>query len=242
MASGGEKDVEVLFSDEELNEISGLKRGADFVEVTCGCTSHRYGDAVGRLRIFGNGDLEITCECTPGCQEDKLTPAAFEKHSERETARKWKSNVWVIDKALKTANGSQKSHNGKTCHRDEFLRCTRCNKVRRFRLRSKEECRIYHDASLDCNWKCSDLKLDRHRSLVNITQNFPRSSKDLKASFHGTETHVLCLIDAESPQYASKSHVMTMVSERAAKHIEDALVPHHAADAPLVSVSGTESE
>ncbi|KAK1275566.1 Protein ULTRAPETALA 1 [Acorus gramineus] len=178
MASGGEKDVEVLFSDEELNEISGFKRGADFVEVTCGCTSHRYGDAVGRLRIFGNGDLEITCECTPGCQEDKLTPAAFEKHSERETARKWKSNVWVIAKgekvpllktallkyynqALKTANGSQKSHNGKTCHRDEFLRCTRCNKVRRFRLRSKEECRIYHDASLDRTWKCSDLKLDR---------------------------------------------------------------------------------
>ncbi|KAK1325398.1 Protein ULTRAPETALA 1 [Acorus calamus] len=178
MASGGEKDVEVLFSDEELNEISGLKRGVDFVEVTCGCTSHRYGDAVGRLRIFGNGDLEITCECTPGCQEDKLTPAAFEKHSERETARKWKSNVWVIAKgekvpllktallkyynqALKTANGSQKSHNGKTCHRDEFLRCTRCNKVRRFRLRSKEECRIYHDSSLDHNWKCSDLKLDR---------------------------------------------------------------------------------
>ncbi|KAK1260475.1 Protein ULTRAPETALA 1 [Acorus gramineus] len=178
MASGGEKDLEELFGEEELEEISGLRRGSDFVEVTCGCTSHRYGDAVGRLRIFGNGDLEITCECTPGCQEDKLTPAAFEKHSERETARKWKSNVWVIVKgekvpllktallkyynqALKNGNGSHKSHNGKTCHRDEFLRCTKCNKVRRFRLRTKEECRIYHDASLDRNWKCSDLKLER---------------------------------------------------------------------------------
>ncbi|RZC46427.1 hypothetical protein C5167_039373 [Papaver somniferum] len=104
MENGGvERDgsVAMLFSDEELNEISGLKKGGDYVEVTCGCTSHRYGDAVGRLRVFSSGDLEISCECTPGCQEDKLTPAAFEKHSERETARKWKSNVWVISEGEK---------------------------------------------------------------------------------------------------------------------------------------------
>uniref|UniRef100_D6MK93 Transcription factor n=1 Tax=Lycoris longituba TaxID=272140 RepID=D6MK93_9ASPA len=116
-------DGSVLFSDEELSEISGLKKGSNFVEVMCGCTSRRYGDAVGRLRVFASGDLEINCECTPGCDEAKLTPAAFEKHSERETARKWKSNVWVIvkgekvplsktallkyyNKASKTANGS----------------------------------------------------------------------------------------------------------------------------------------
>ncbi|KAK9149983.1 hypothetical protein Syun_008292 [Stephania yunnanensis] len=132
-----------LFSDEEVREISGLKRGGDFVEVTCGCTSHRYGDAVGKLRVFINGDLEICCECTPGCQEghwgtlrpimpagprgnNKLTPAAFEKHSGRETARKWKSNIWIIDQgekvplsktvllkyhnqASKNANGSHKT-------------------------------------------------------------------------------------------------------------------------------------
>ncbi|XP_028105284.1 protein ULTRAPETALA 1-like [Camellia sinensis] len=123
---------------EREREISGLKRGDDYVEVTCGCTSHRYGDAVGRLRVFVTGDLEITCECTPGCQEDKMTPAAFEKHSGRETARKRKNNVWVIlsgekvplfktpllkyyNQASKGANGSHRSHNGRVCHSESKL-------------------------------------------------------------------------------------------------------------------------
>jgi len=70
MANGVEREVGLsIFSDAELSEMSGIKRSGDHIEVTCGCTSHRYGDAVGRLRVFLNGDLEITCECTPGCQE-----------------------------------------------------------------------------------------------------------------------------------------------------------------------------
>ncbi|KAJ8497600.1 hypothetical protein OPV22_008152 [Ensete ventricosum] len=179
MADGEGQDATTsLFADEELCEMSGLKRGTDFVEVMCGCTSHRYGDAVGRLRVFASGDLEITCDCTPGCHEDKLTPAAFEKHSGRETARKWKSNVWVIVKgdkvplsktvllkyynqALKAANGAHKGPNGRPCHRDEFVHCKRCNKERRFRLRTKEECRKYHDAVRNPNWKCSDSTFER---------------------------------------------------------------------------------
>ncbi|XP_072958293.1 protein ULTRAPETALA 1-like [Typha angustifolia] len=177
MASDMGEDVCLLFSDEELSEMSGLKKGGDFVEVTCGCTSHRYGDAVGRLRVFASGDLEVSCECTPGCNEDKLTPAAFEKHSGRETARKWKNNVWVIIQGEKVplaktvllryynqslkANGSHKGPNGRPCHRDEFIRCRRCNKERRFRLRTKEECRIYHDAVANLNWKCSELTFDK---------------------------------------------------------------------------------
>lgn len=109
---------------------------------------------------------------------DKLTPAAFEKHSGRETARKWKNNVWVIangekvplaktvllryyNKTLKTANGSQRSHT-KVFHRDEFICCSRCNKERRFRLRTKEECRAHHDALADVNWKCADLPYDKY--------------------------------------------------------------------------------
>ncbi|KAL9454200.1 hypothetical protein AB3S75_006747 [Citrus x aurantiifolia] len=148
MANGVEKEsVLMMFSDEELREISGVKRGGDYIEVTCGCTSHRYGDAVGRLRVFSNGDLEITCECTPGCNEDKMTPAAFEKHSGRETARKWKNNVWVI------ANG-EKVPLSKTV-------LLKCNKERRFRLRTKEECLIHHNALADKNWKCSDLPYDK---------------------------------------------------------------------------------
>ncbi|KAH1248023.1 Protein ULTRAPETALA 1 [Glycine soja] len=214
MANGLEREsgLTTLFSEEELREVSGVKRVGDCVEVTCGCTSHRYGDAVGRLRVFVNGYLEITCECTPGCQEVcdevsffdvdgchydlafgcefvmvgscfiqlkyKLTPSAFEKHSGRETARKWKNNVWVIvngekvplcktvllkyyNQVSKAANGSHRSQNGRACHRDEFVRCTSCNKERRFRLRTKEECRIHHDALADANWKCSDLPYDK---------------------------------------------------------------------------------
>lgn len=69
MENGGEKDAVFMFSDEDLSEISGLKRGGDFIEVMCGCTSQKYGDAVGRLKVFASGDLEVSCECTPGCQE-----------------------------------------------------------------------------------------------------------------------------------------------------------------------------
>lgn len=110
----------------------------------------------------------------------KLTPAAFEKHSARETARKWKNNVWVIlncekvplsktvllkyyNQALKSANSSHR-HNGRVFHRDEFIRCSSCNKERRFRLRTKEECRIHHDSLADANWKCCDFSYDKYGS------------------------------------------------------------------------------
>ncbi|KAB2596554.1 protein ULTRAPETALA 1-like [Pyrus ussuriensis x Pyrus communis] len=70
MANGVERENGlVLFSDDELREMSGVNKGSDHIEVTSGCTSHIYGDAVGRFRVFVNGDLEVTCECTPGCQE-----------------------------------------------------------------------------------------------------------------------------------------------------------------------------
>ncbi|KAK4769596.1 hypothetical protein SAY86_027746 [Trapa natans] len=174
MANGKEGEVgqALLFSDDELREVHGFRRGSDYIEVTCGCTSRRYGDAVGRLRVFLNGDLEIKCECFPGCNEDKLTPIAFEKHSLRETAPRWKYNIWVsingkkipLEKTVllryyhyrKAMNGSQTSHM-KVFHRDEFVRCCRCNKERRFRLRTKEECRLYHDALVNINWNCADL-------------------------------------------------------------------------------------
>ncbi|PKU76891.1 protein ULTRAPETALA 1 isoform X1 [Dendrobium catenatum] len=167
----------VLFTDEELNGITGVKKGEDFVEVTCGCTSPRYGDAVGRLRVFASGKLEVACECCPGCREDKLTPSAFEKHAGRENPRRWKYYVWVIVKGkkiplLKTAllkyhekvygGSSYRGNKGKPCHRDEFVRCSICNKERRFRRQTKVDCRTYHDAVLDANWKCSDLPSDEY--------------------------------------------------------------------------------
>lgn len=66
-----------MFSDEELRDMSGVKRDADHVEITCGCTSHRYGDAVGRLRVFLNGSLEITCQCTPSCHQGLFNLFSF---------------------------------------------------------------------------------------------------------------------------------------------------------------------
>ncbi|KAK9269325.1 hypothetical protein L1049_001096 [Liquidambar formosana] len=58
-----------LFTDQELKDISGLRKGPDNVEVTCGCTRRKFGDAVGKLRVFADGRLEIKCECNPSCQE-----------------------------------------------------------------------------------------------------------------------------------------------------------------------------
>ncbi|KAK1388921.1 Developmental regulator, ULTRAPETALA [Heracleum sosnowskyi] len=166
----------VMFTDEEVKEMSGFSICEHHVEITCGCTSHQYGDAVGTLRVFPNGDLEITCDCTPGCQEDKLTPAAFEKHSGRETARKWKNNIWIIANGEKvpvgktvllkyynktTKYGNGRSQNVRVGHRDEFVRCTVCGKMRRFRLRNKEECQVYHNALKDAKWKCSDTPYEK---------------------------------------------------------------------------------
>ncbi|KAJ4871106.1 Protein ULTRAPETALA 1 [Raphanus sativus] len=110
---------------------------------------------------------------------DKLTPAAFEKHSGRETAKKWKNNVWVIvggekiplsktvllkyyNEALKKCNRSNRRSQGtKVFHRDEFVGCIECGKERRFRLRSRDECRLHHNAMADPNWKCSDFPYDK---------------------------------------------------------------------------------
>jgi len=108
-----------------------------------------------------------------------LTPAAFEKHSGKETAGKWRNTIWVMVQgekvplsktallkyyysSHKSGNGSHKGRNGRPSHRDEFIRCTRCGKDRRFRLRSKEECRVYHDALAKINWTCADLTTDRY--------------------------------------------------------------------------------
>ncbi|MED6182661.1 ultrapetala [Stylosanthes scabra] len=145
--------VAAIFSEDELSEVSGVKRVGDYVEVTCGCTSHRYGDAVGRLRVFVNGYLEITCECTPGCQEVKGEKVPLFKT----VLLKYYNQV--------SKAAALKSQSGRS-HRDEFVRCTICNKERRFRLRSKEECRIHHDALADANWKCSDLKYDKYVFLL----------------------------------------------------------------------------
>lgn len=41
-----------IFDAKEFSEIHGFMRGTDFIEVICGCTSQKYGDSVGRLRVY----------------------------------------------------------------------------------------------------------------------------------------------------------------------------------------------
>ncbi|CAL9167785.1 unnamed protein product [Musa hybrid cultivar] len=238
MAGGQGKDAAFLFADEELIGMTELKKGADFVEVMCGCTSHRYGDAVGRLRVFASGDLQISCECTPGCEEDKLTPAAFEKHSGRETARKWKNNVWIIIKgdkvplsktvllkyynqASKAANGSHKGPNGRPFHRDEFVCCKRCNKERRFRLRTKDEYRNYHDAVRNPNWECSNLTFDRGSYMMGRLS---------RLSYISIFLENFCSMKIEPP-------AMMKRSEQAVRSSGDVPVLHPVEDAPHAYVS-----
>ncbi|KAH0707043.1 hypothetical protein KY289_012119 [Solanum tuberosum] len=192
-----------MFSEEELQGISVLQRRDDYVEVVCGCTSRRHGDAGARLRIFNSGELKIACECYPGCPEDNLTPFAFEKHAGKETSR-WKNNIWVfIDgykvPLIKTAllkyyNMSPKhaKRPHKFVHRDEFIKCTKCDKRRRFYRRSKKECRSYHDALANANFKCSDIPFD---NLVII--------------------------------YSRNFHVMMLKSEQVEVRVRDVCVPQH---------------
>ncbi|KAF2285949.1 hypothetical protein GH714_009146 [Hevea brasiliensis] len=54
------------------------------------------------------------------------------------------------------ANGASGSMR-RIFHRDEFIKCSKCKKQRRFRLRTKKECRIYHEALLKKRWKCADM-------------------------------------------------------------------------------------
>ncbi|MFS7891126.1 putative developmental regulator, ULTRAPETALA [Helianthus anomalus] len=58
-----------MSSEEEVRKMYGFKMSSDgYAEVTCGCPSYCYDDAVVALRVFANADLEISSDCTPGCQ------------------------------------------------------------------------------------------------------------------------------------------------------------------------------
>ncbi|PON68459.1 Developmental regulator, ULTRAPETALA [Trema orientale] len=166
-----------MLSDEKLKDMDGLRRGTDYIEVTCGCTSKRLGDFIGKLKVFTSGQFLIACHCTEDCDEGKLNPEEFEKHSSREGPKKWKRNIWVKANGVKVPlwrsgllkyykhgsnipNGGCSSRRKWNIHRDEFICCSRCKKERRFRLRTKEECRIFHDASAKRRWKCSDRPYD----------------------------------------------------------------------------------
>ncbi|KAG4390209.1 hypothetical protein GLYMA_06G250901v4 [Glycine max] len=68
-------------------------------------------------------------------------------------------------------------------HRDEFLRCTRCGKERRFHLKSRPDIKNYHDALNNKCWTCSlwpyqkiTCDDDEERSSLKASRGCSRSS------------------------------------------------------------------
>ncbi|KAI4366089.1 hypothetical protein MLD38_022012 [Melastoma candidum] len=172
-----------IFRDVEIRSADGYKKGSSYIEVTCGCTSKGHGDIVGKLRVYRNGLFLISCECSSECSQGLLTPHGFEKHAHSADSSgmvwSWKNHIWVTMGEVKlplsktslishykfSANeenevSSHHSHRRKF-HRDEFVRCSKCKKERRFHLQNKEECRIYHDAVANRHWKCADKLHDK---------------------------------------------------------------------------------
>ncbi|WRX28134.1 hypothetical protein QQP08_020621, partial [Theobroma cacao] len=166
--------VSNMLADQELKSMEGFKKGSNYIEVKVGCTSKKYGDTVGKLRVFSNGRFLISCECTPTCG-DKLSPYDFGKHSGKEGTRKWKNHIWVVlnDKKVPlcrtvllkyykhASNGASGLQPKRLCHRDEFISCSKCKKERRFRLRTEEECRNYHDALITRRWSCENWPYEK---------------------------------------------------------------------------------
>ncbi|XP_039011049.1 protein ULTRAPETALA 1-like [Hibiscus syriacus] len=166
-----------MFSEGELKDMEGLKRESDFIEDKYGCTSKKYGNTIGRLRVLTNGPFLISSECTSACDEEKLTAYDFEKHSGKEGTGKWKSHIWVVmynnkvplwRTVLKYYKHASNGANELNClrakhlfHCDEFIRCTRRKKERRFRLQTDDERRTYHDTLNARRWRCANWPYEK---------------------------------------------------------------------------------
>lgn len=98
-----------------------------------------------------------------------LHPIEFAKHAGKTNSHnKWKNQIWVTNSdgkrvslkktpLLKYHTETYQRPRRQISHCDEFLRCSSCHKERRFYLRNKEDCMIYHEALTNENWKCSDM-------------------------------------------------------------------------------------
>ncbi|KAI3427535.1 uncharacterized protein J3R85_009362 [Psidium guajava] len=161
-----------MFGEPEITQMKGYRIERDYVEVECGCTHKWLGDTSGYLRVYRDGLFLINCNCSLGCKKENLTPHEFERHSEK--SGNWKSHIWVTigEKKVRLEEtplmnyyqlaSNEANHPTRLkFHRDEFVRCSRCEKERRFRLRSKKECRAHHDAVANNSWKCGDPPHDK---------------------------------------------------------------------------------
>ncbi|KAG5032877.1 hypothetical protein JHK82_016444 [Glycine max] len=181
--------------------ILDFKIGEDYIEVLCGATNKKYGDYVGRLKINNEGQYFITCECCLECPLENVTLEAFEKHALKEGSGRWKRNIWVHcedeDKVplwktplikyythqANVPNRKDSAMRKQNFHRDEFLRCTRCRKERRFHLKSRPDIKNYHDSLNNKCWTCSlwpyqkiTCDDDEERSSLKASRGCSRSS------------------------------------------------------------------
>ncbi|KAH6762501.1 hypothetical protein C2S52_019934 [Perilla frutescens var. hirtella] len=151
-----------MFTQEELSSYLGvLQVTPEFIEIDCGCTNPRYGDTSGKLRVYPDGKLEIDCTCRTGCDTVNVSPVEFAKHAGKINAHaNWKSQIWVFSNEghkiavwrscfLKYHKHNFQRRLRQVTHRDEFVRCCCCGKDRRFSLRTKQDCKIYHDALIE---------------------------------------------------------------------------------------------
>ncbi|XP_057452739.1 protein ULTRAPETALA 1-like [Lotus japonicus] len=133
--------------------------------------------------------------------QENLTPEEFEKHAGKEGGGKWKNNIWVHEEKedrvpisktpllqyythqANVSNWIDSVNRKRNFHRDEFIRCSSCNKRRRFRLNCRDEIRIYHAAMNNKMWSCSDWPYQKitcdheeERSSVRSCRVCPRYS------------------------------------------------------------------
>ena len=113
----------------------------------------------------------------------EVTPKEFEKHGAMEDVkgRNWTSSIWIqleakgkkdalgkspvmkyynhkanVDNWLKFVSRNKKFHN------DLFVRCSKCNKKRRFRRRTMNNIKDHHDAVINSTWECSLWPYDKY--------------------------------------------------------------------------------
>ncbi|KAL0290933.1 UNVERIFIED_CONTAM: protein ULTRAPETALA 1 [Sesamum calycinum] len=168
-----------MFTTEELAGFHGtIQNTHEFVEIDCGCTNPRYGDTLGKFRAMSMEDLRLIASARKIVREDcsltlyvavNLSPVEFARHAGKTNAHNnWMSQIWVFTRdgykvslrrtcLLKHHRHTFQRPLRQVTHRDEFVRCSRCDKQRRFSLRTREACRIYHHALVNNNWKCSDM-------------------------------------------------------------------------------------
>ncbi|XP_021726145.1 protein ULTRAPETALA 1-like [Chenopodium quinoa] len=166
---------EIFFEPEELKGMTLIERNNEVIKLLCGITHPKYGDSIGKISIYRDGRIEIDCDCYPGCNAEKISPSEFEKHAGFNGVSNWRGHIWVFvdvtkerlreTKLLKYYRGSTKDRSdpvkparSRTVHRDEFMKCTACGKRRPFLRRTKDQCKVYHQATKNSDtWTCSDF-------------------------------------------------------------------------------------